>query len=87
MKVYDPAFEAAARAAADMAAIRFVVQIHHLHTNNSHHLAHFRLHRTDDLPADAIERTRAARAAAVREAIGEVPAHVQSAFGSASPVA
>ena len=38
MKVYDPAFEVAARAAADMAAIRFV-QIHHLHTNNSHHLA------------------------------------------------
>ena len=58
MKVYDPAFEAAARAAADMAAIRFV-QIHHLHTNNSHHLAHFRLHRTDDLPADAMSSRRA----------------------------
>ena len=80
MKVYDPAFEAAARAAADMAAIRFV-QIHHLHTNNSHHLAHFRLHRTDDLPAAAVERTSVARAAAVREAIGEVPADVQAAFG------
>ena len=80
MKVYDPAFEAAARATADMAAIRFV-QIHHLHTNNAHHLAHFRLHRADDLPTDAVEQTRTARAATVREAIGEVSADVQAAFG------
>ena len=80
MKVYDPAFEAAARAAADMAAIRFV-QIHHLHTSNAHHLAHFRLHRTCDIPADAVERTTAARAAAVSEAIGEVSTDVQAAFG------
>jgi len=82
MKVYDPAFEAAEREAQNMGPIRFV-QIHHLHTNNSHHLAHFRLHRCDpaDLPAAEVEKTRAAREAAVREAIGEVPDDIKSAFG------
>ena len=81
MKVYDPAFEAAARAAADMAAIRFV-QIHHLHTNNSHHLAHFRLHRTDDLPADAVEQTSVARAAKpCAKPSAKSPTDVQAAFG------
>lgn len=82
MKVYDPAFEAAAREAEAMGPIRFV-QIHHLHTNNSHHLAHFRLHRCDpaDLPAAEVEKTRAARKAAVREAIGAVSDDINSAFG------
>ncbi len=82
MKVYDPAFEAAEREAQNMGPIRFV-QIHHLHTNNSHHLAHFRLHRSDpaDLPTAEIEKTRAAREAAVREAIGAVPDDIKSAFG------
>ena len=82
MKVYDPAFEAAECEAQSMGPIRFV-QIHHLHTNNSHHLAHFRLHRSDpaDLPAAEVEKTRAAREAAIREAIGEVPDDIKSAFG------
>jgi len=83
MKVYDPAFEAAARAAATMDPIRFV-QIHHLHTNNAHHLEHFRLHRADDLPADEVEKTRLTRAAAVHQAIGEVSDDIQSAFGHLS---
>ena len=85
MKVYDPAFEAAECEAQSMGPIRFV-QIHHLHTNNSHHLAHFRLHRSDpaDLPAAEVEKTRAAREAAIREAIGEVPDDIKSAFGHLS---
>ena len=85
MKVYDPAFEAAECEAQSMGPIRFV-QIHHLHTNNSHHLAHFRLHRSDpaDLPAAEVEKTRAAREAAIREAIGEVPDDIKSAFGQLS---
>ena len=83
MKVYDPAFEAAARAVAALCPIRFV-QIHHLHTNNAHHLAHFNLHRATDLPADEIIKTTAARAAAIRQAIGPVPAAVQMAFGHLS---
>ena len=85
MKVYDPAFEAAECEAQSMGPIRFV-QIHHLHTNNSHHLAHFRLHRSDpaDLPAAEVEKTRAAREDAIREAIGEVPDDIKSAFGHLS---
>ena len=85
MKVYDPAFEAAECEAQSMGPIRFV-QIHHLHTNNSHHLAHFRLHRSDpaDLPAAEVEKTRAARESAIREAIGEVPDDIKSAFGHLS---
>ncbi len=85
MKAYDPAFEAAECEAQSMGPIRFV-QIHHLHTNNSHHLAHFRLHRSEpaDLPAAEVEKTRAAREAAIREAIGEVPDDIKSAFGHLS---
>jgi predicted dehydrogenase len=85
MKVYDPAFEAAELEAQAMGPIRFL-QIHHLHTNNSHHLAHFRLHRCDpaDLPAAEVDKTRAAREVAVREAIGEVPGDIRSAFGHLS---
>jgi len=49
-------------------------------------LAHFRLHRSDpaDLPAAEVEKTRAAREAAIREAIGEVPDDIKSAFGHLS---
>ncbi|MFT5088213.1 MAG: putative dehydrogenase [Candidatus Latescibacterota bacterium] len=83
MKVYDPAFELAQNQAQQMSAIRYA-QINHLHTNNSHHLAHFRLLRADDIPATAIEYTRRARAAAVQQAIGDVSDTVRSAFGHLS---
>jgi hypothetical protein len=79
MKVYDPAFEIAHRHAQQMSAIRYA-QINHLHTNNSHHLAHFNLLRADDIPAYAIENTRSARAAAVDQAIGDVSDAVRGAF-------
>ncbi len=80
MKVYDPAFEIAQRHAQQMSAIRYA-QINHLHTDNSHHLAHFRLLRADDIPEQAIEYALSARATAIEQAIGVVPNAVRSAFG------
>lgn len=80
MKVYDPAFELVAREVAEMRNIRYV-QINHLHTDNSHHLAQFRLRRAEnDLPTAVLEATREARAQAIHQAIGEVPSDVRNAF-------
>ncbi len=80
MKIYDPAFEIAQQEAAQMSAIRYA-QINHLHTNNSHHLEHFRLHRANDISAEAIEQAQRNRATAIHQAIGEVPTAVRNAFG------
>ena len=80
MKVYDPAF---LRVEAEVAAMRHdlrFVQINHLHTDNRHHLAHFRLRRADDLPASAAEDLAAGRHADARRALGDVPEHARSAF-------
>ena len=79
MKVYDPAFELAQRAVRDIDRIRFV-QVNHLHPDNALHLRQFDVRRFDDHPADAIQRTRAARSAAVREAIGDASPAVQRTF-------
>ena len=79
MKVYDPAFELAQRAVAEMDEIRFV-QVNHLHPSNELHLRQFDLRRFDDYPAAAGEQTAAARAAAVQEAIGEATPEVLRAF-------
>ena len=60
--------------------VRFI-QIHHYHTDNSHHLAQFRLRRAPgDLPASLREATAHARREAVRQAIGDVPPDVEGAF-------
>jgi predicted dehydrogenase len=79
MKVYDPAYEYAKRAVDSMKNIRFV-QVNHLHPSNDLHVRQFHVERFDDLPADAIASTRAARTSARQEAIGDVPPHVESAF-------
>ncbi len=79
MKVYDPAFELALAAVRRLKTVRFV-QIHHYHTDNSHHLAQFRLHRAADLPDAAREASRVARAAELRQAIGDVAPAVEGAF-------
>lgn len=79
MKVYDPAFEYAKREVEGMGAVSFV-QINHLHPNNAHHLRQFHLERFDDHPSGAFEALQAARKAARREAIGDVPEHVERAF-------
>ena len=78
MKVYDPAFEAAAAAAQDM-EVRFV-QIHHLHPNNDLHLAQFDVQRFNDIPAANFEETATARSRSIQEAIGDVPPYVVRAF-------
>ena len=78
MKVYDPAFERAKREAADM-DVRFV-QINHLHTDNDLHLRQFDVRRFDDLPAGAMQSAIEGRAAARRQAIGDVPSHLERAF-------
>ncbi len=79
MKVYDPAFELAGREVDTMDDIRFV-QVNHLHPNNTLHLRQFQLKRFNDIPADALDRVREARRAALHEAVGEVPNHVAGAF-------
>ena len=79
MKLYEPAFEVAQKEVAAIDDIRFV-QVNHLHPNNSLHTRQFRTRHFDDLPQDAIEKTRQARLAAINEAIGEVSQEVYSAF-------
>ena len=79
MKVYDPAFELAQRAVREMGEIRFV-QVTHLHPDNRLHLRQFDLRRFDDYPAAATARTRAARGAAFRQAIGDAAPEVRRAF-------
>lgn len=78
MKVYDPAFERVCREVRQARNVRFI-QIHHYHTDNRHHLAHFRLRR-GDVPEPVAEANRRARAAAVRQAIGDAPPDVEGAF-------
>ena len=79
MKVYDPAFELAQRALPERDEIHFV-QVTHLHPDNQLHLRQFDLRRFDDYPAAAVERTQAARGAAIRAAIGDATPEVQRAF-------
>lgn len=79
MKVYDPAFEYALREVQNMRNIQFV-QVNHLHPDNALHERQFHIERFTDVPQAAIEVRRLAREAARREAIGDVPAHVERAF-------
>ena len=81
MKVYDPAFEIAQREVGSMDSIRFI-QVNHLHPDNALHLRNFRLKRFDDVPSE--ESPRKAAASAAKEAIGEAPPDVQSAFRTIS---
>ena len=80
MKVYDPAFELAQRAVGEIDQVRFV-QVNHLHPDNALHLRQFDVRRFDDYPAEAVQRTRAARAAAVHHAIGDASPALQRTFG------
>jgi predicted dehydrogenase len=80
MKLYDPAFIRVEQEVATMRdSLRFV-QINHLHTDNRHHLSHFRLRRADDVPAADSDAFSARRQADAARALGEVPEHVRSAF-------
>ncbi len=78
MKIFDPAYEYAKREVETM-EIRFA-QVNHLHPNNDLHTRQFDIRRFDDIPSSVIEATRAARQAAIRQAIGDVPSHVAGTF-------
>lgn len=79
MKLFEPAFEMAQGEVAGMEDVRFV-QINHLHPSNELHVAQYRTKRFHDVPAEAIDKGRAAKDAAVTEAIGEVSPEVRRVF-------
>ena len=79
MKLYEPAFEVAQKEVATIDDVRFI-QINHLHPNNALHTRQFRIRSFDDVPDGARVQTQMARQAALRDAIGDVPPHIQRAF-------
>ena len=79
MKLYDPAFRLLEREVQTMGERRFA-QVNHLHTDNRHHLAHFRLRGAGDLPDSALRERATQRDADAARALGDVPGHVRSAF-------
>ena len=79
VKLYEPAFEAAVPEVRDMEDVHFV-QVNHLHPDNFLHINQFRTRRFDDVPATLGEQFATARAASIRSAIGDVPAHVERAY-------
>ena len=79
-KLYEPAFERARGEVSSMEDVRFV-QVNHLHPSNDLHVAQFRTRSFDDVPPAVVEQNRAARAAAIHEAIGEVEPAIIRAFG------
>lgn len=79
MKQHDPGYQYAQAEVAKIPDIRFI-QVNHLHPNNNLHLKEFTLHAFDDVPKEAIERSQALRAAATKEAIGDVPDDVKRIF-------
>lgn len=79
VKLYEPAFEAALLEVRSMEDVCFV-QVNHLHPDNALHVRQFRTRRFDDVPDSLMARAGEARGAAVRQAIGDVPSHVERAF-------
>ena len=79
MKVYDPAYEYALAEVRQMDNIRFI-QVNHLHPTNDLHVRQFDVRKFNDIPAAAGAQLSAARLAARREAIGDVPDDVAMAF-------
>ena len=79
MKQHDPGYQYAQSEVAKIPDIR-LIQVNHLHPNNNLHLKEFTLYHFDDIPQEAIEHSKALRAAAVLDAIGEVPEAVQRIF-------
>ncbi|HEY3060372.1 MAG TPA: Gfo/Idh/MocA family oxidoreductase [Chloroflexota bacterium] len=69
MKRYEPAYCFAQQRVQEMSDVRFI-QVNHLHPDNSLHTSEFKVHRFDDVPADAIARSRAEQHALLAEALG-----------------
>jgi predicted dehydrogenase len=83
MKLFEPAFEAARQEVESMDDIRYV-QVNHLHPNNDLHVNQFRVQKFDDIPAEAKEKTAAARKAAIFDALGNVSPEAVRVFGTIS---
>jgi predicted dehydrogenase len=69
MKRHDPAYRYARARVREMSDVRFV-QVNHLHPDNSLHLAEFRVHRFDDVPATARAAADAEHRRGIAEALG-----------------
>lgn len=79
MKIFDPGYEYARAEIKNMEKIRFV-QVNHLHPHNDLHVRQFKVESFGDVPQSAVEERNAARAASLKEAVGDVPGHVARAF-------
>ncbi|MEM7127300.1 MAG: Gfo/Idh/MocA family oxidoreductase [Chloroflexota bacterium] len=79
MKIFDPGYEYARREIGSMENIQFV-QVNHLHPHNDLHVRQFKVESFNDIPQSAANERNVARTASVKEAIGDVPAHVERAF-------
>ena len=79
VKLYEPAFDAAAEEVRGMDDIR-LIQVNVLHPDNSLHIRQFRTRSFGDVPDHAVETMHSARKSAIRDAIGEAPPHVERAF-------
>jgi predicted dehydrogenase len=69
MKRYDPAYRYAQARVQAMSNVRFI-QVNHLHPDNSLHLAEFRVHRFDDVPASARAAAEAEHRRGIADALG-----------------
>jgi predicted dehydrogenase len=83
MKVFDPAFELVEREVEAMKdGIRYI-QVNHLHTNNSHHLSHFRIIRGDPPASTTAAATppTAVKKSGAAIALGDIPPEVERVYG------
>lgn len=79
MKRYDPGYRFAQQAVRRLRHPR-AVEVHIWHPAESLHLAHHRIDRAGDVPADVLDRLRAEYDALVREAVGDVPGWLSYAY-------
>jgi predicted dehydrogenase len=86
MKRHDPAYRYAQARVREMSDVRFI-QVNHLHPDNSLHLAVFRVHRFDDIPAAVRAAAEAEHRRGVADALGyadpeQVPAAISRAYST-----
>jgi len=80
MKVFDPAFELVEREVQAMeGGIRYI-QVNHLHTNNSHHLSHFRIVRGGPPSVAPAAPGAAAEKSGAVLALGDIPPEVERVY-------
>ena len=79
MKIFDPGYEYARREIESMENVQFV-QVNHLHPNNDLHVRQFNVEGFNDIPQAAFDARTIAREKSLRQAVGDVPSHVERAF-------